>query len=723
MQRAHQHLSLRIALLLILALSWFALPLTTRGQEVVVHPPNCDPGPCPEPVAIANQLEIRSHRVDVTIADQVATTHIDQVFHNPNDWVAEGIYLFPVPRDAAIGDFTMMVDGEPVAAKVLDAAEARRVYDDIVRSMRDPALLEFVGQGLIQASVFPIPPGEDREIKIDYSEVLPVTDGLTHFVYPLSADRFSTQPLQQLNIRVAVESRDEVRAVYSPSHQIAVTRADDHHLVAGYEASDITPSSDFELYYSASPNPIAANLISSYDSASGDGHFILLAAPGIASGREVVAKDVVVVLDTSGSMADDKLSQAKTAVRYVLDHLNPDDRFNLIDFSTGARPFASELQPMSAAAQAAPWVDQLAAAGGTDIDLALQTAMGMVNRDTERPTVVLFLTDGLPTEGEVEMEGILKNVASETPESVRLFSFGVGDDVDTLLLDSLAEAHHGASSYVRPGEAVDEAVSGFYARISAPILTDLTIHVDGVQIDDLYPTPLPDLFAGGQLVLLGRYHAGGPATVTLTGKVNGTETTYTYEHQTFASTATTPFVDRLWATRKVGYLLTQIRLHGEEPELIQAIIDLSVRYGIVTPYISSLITDEEILTEEGREEAADTAYEQERAAPAASSSGAAAVETAQEQASLAVADAPQAASGEAAETVRVVGSRAFILRDETWTETTFDPSTMTARPVAFASVDYFALLDAHPDLGQAFALGTRVIAVSDGQAYEVTPAP
>lgn len=723
MRRAHRLLALQITLLLLLSLGWFAVPLTARGQEVVVHPPICDPGPCPGPVEIADQLEIRSHRVDVTIVDQVATTHVDQVFHNPNDWVAEGTYLFPVPHGAAIGDFTMMMDGEPVAAKVLDAAEARRIYDDIVRSMRDPALLEFIGQGLIQARVFPIPPGEDREITLDYTEVLPVTDGLTHVVYPLTADRFSSQPLQQLSIRVAVESRDEIRAVYSPSHPVAVSREDDRHLMAGYEASDVVPGSDFELYYSASPNPIAANLISSYDAASGDGHFVLLAAPGIASGRDVVAKDVVVVLDTSGSMEGEKLSQAKTAVRFVLDHLNPDDRFNLIDFSTGARTFASELQPMSAATQALPWVDRLVSNGGTDIDLALQTAMGMVDRDATRPAIVLFLTDGLPTEGEVDIESILDDVADTTPDTVRLFSFGVGDDVDTLLLDSLAEAHHGASSYVRPGEAVDDAVSGFYARISAPVLTDIALTIDGVQVDDLYPAPLPDLFAGGQLVLLGRYHAGGPATVTLTGKVNGKETTYIYKDQTFASTATNPFVDRLWATRKIGYLLTQIRLHGEKQELIQAIVDLSVRYGIVTPYTSSLITDEEVLTQAGRDQAADSAYDRDLAAPEAASSGYDAVTTAQEQASLTVADAPVPATGDAVASVRTAGSRAFILRDETWIETTFDPSTMTARTVNFASAGYFALLDAHPDLGPAFALGTHVIAISDGQAYEVTPAP
>ena len=697
-------------------------PLAARADGlIVVEPPPCDVGRCPEPVLIADQLAIKSHRVSVEIKDQVATTRVDQVFHNPNDWVAEGTYIFPIPDGASIGEFAMWVDGKKIEANLLDATEARRIYDDIVRSMRDPALLEYIGRGAVQASVFPIPPFGDQQIEIEYSEVLTSQNGLNRYVYGLDTERFSALPLEQVSVRVAVESPDPVRAVYSPTHRIAVDRQDDRRFVAGWEAAGITPDTDFELFYSATPNPVAANLVSYWDAAATEGYFMLLAAPGIETGAEVIAKDVVVVLDTSGSMEGDKLFQAKQALAHVLTHLNPEDRFNVVEFSTGARIYAASLQAPGEAEAAVAWVDGLQATGGTDINLALLEAMAMVDAEQSRPTIVIFLTDGLPTEGEIDIPDIIGNVESATPASVRLFAFGVGDDVDTYLLDTLAQAHHGATTYVRPGEPIDEAVSGFYAGVSAPVLADLEIDVDGVLIEDVYPQPLPDLFAGGQLLVMGRYRDGGPATITLRGTVNGEPRAFTYEGESFSVEAGNDFVPRLWATRKIGYLLNQIRLNGERQEWIQAIVDLSVRHGIVTPYTSYLITEDDILTEEGRAAAAEDEFAARQAAPEPAASGAGAVSTAQANAAMAAADAPVEVTGEYAGAVRQVGARAFVLQGDAWVDTTYDPSTMQPTQVVFASDEYFALLEANPDLGEAFALGAHVIVVSGGVAYEVVP--
>ena len=715
-----RRLAFLLPLVLIVSLLLPAAPARADGV-IIVDPPPCDPV-CPDPVLIADQLEIRSHRVDVEIADQVATTRIDQVFHNPNSWAAEGTYVFPIPPGAAISGFTMTVDGEPIAAKLLDADEARRVYDEIVRNLRDPALLEYIGEGAIQASVFPIPPGEDRRIEIEYGEVIPITDGLSKYRYPLNTERFSAQPLEEVSVRVEVETREPLRAIYSPSHSVAVDRPDDFHFAAGYEESGVRPDTDFELFWSVSPDAIGASVVGYVDDSSGEGFFMLLAAPGIDQETEIVAKDVIVVLDTSGSMEGEKIAQAREALLYVLDHLNPDDRFNIVEFSTGAREFSRELNPASEAEEAAAWVQRLGATGGTDINLALLTALDMV--EPGKPTLLLFLTDGLPTEGEIEIGRILDNVADAAPENVRLFAFGVGDDVDTILLDSLATGHHGRSTYVRPGEALDEAVSGFYARVTAPVLADVTLDVEGVDVSELYPAPLPDLFAGSQLIALGRYDDGGKATLTLSGEVNGAPREFTYP-VTFASDGGSDFLPRLWATRKIGYLLNQIRLHGENAELVDAIVDLSLEYGIVTPYTSYLITEDDFLSEAARE----TAIADASGVTAAPASGAEAVT--QSQSVQRLADAEQAPlpmatvvteSGEtirAAEVLRYAGERAFVLRDGVWTDTTYDPEAMTTVDVPFASDEYFALLSDHPELGPAFALGQRVIAVLGDTAYQV----
>jgi Ca-activated chloride channel family protein len=713
---------LRSIRILLIALSFsFALgmiPADARADGVIiVDPPPCDLGSCP-PVPVGDQLTIRSHRVDVTIRDQVATTLIDQVFANPNDWEAEGIYLFPVPEEATVSQFTMWVDGAPVEAELLDADTARRIYEDIVRNRRDPALLQYAGQAALRARIFPIPPGGERRIEISYHQVLTAESGLVRYVYPLNTERFSAKPLQQVSVRVSVESQQSVHAVYSPSHPIAVNRIDPYHFVAGWEASNTTPVHDFALFYSVSSENIGASLLSYYDNRENTGYFMLLASPGFDRGTAPVAKDVVVVLDTSGSMEGEKIAQAKAALTYVLEHLNQEDRFALVEFNTGVRTYEPELLPASAAGKAIPWVQRLNATGGTDINQALLSGMQMV--EPGRPTTLLFLTDGLPTEGVTEIDSILANASAAAPDNVRLFAFGVGDDVDTVLLDALATEHQGLSTYVRPGESLDEIITGFWAKVGAPVLVDLELDIAGATIEDMHPASLPDLYAGSQLVVVGRYQAGGPAAVTLRGEVNGQVTEFVYPDQALATVGGDEFIPRLWATRRIGHLLTQIRLHGENPELVQAVVDLSVRFGIVTPYTSYLITEDDILSQATRREVADREYEAQQAAPP-TTSGESAVDEAAASGRLSQADSAVDPASEAAGQIRYVGARAFVLLDGIWTETTFDPDRMTPERVVFGSEAYFDLLASDPTLADAFALGDRVIAFSNGRVYEVIP--
>lgn len=711
-------------LLAVCALLW---PAAALADGIIIDPPPpcpadgiCPPQPVPPRPLFA--LAVQYHRVTVTIEDQVATTRVDQLFRNDFDFTVEGTYMFPIPAEAAVSDFAMWVDGERLPGQVLSAEEARQIYDDIVRRTLDPALLEYAGRGAVQASIFPIPPGETRRVELEYSQVLPATNGLVHYAYPLNTEKFSTTPLEQVSVSVRVASREAVRAIYSPSHNIAVARDGQFNFTAGYEASQVTPDTDFELFYSVSPQAIGANTLTYRDPATGEGFFVLLAAPDFqVDATRVVAKDVIVVLDQSGSMEGEKFAQAQGALEYILDHLNPEDRFNLIAFSTGTRAYERGLQPAGDAPEARPWVQGLRAEGGTNLNLALLEALAQVPAGGERPAIILFLTDGLATEGEVETAKILANTAQAAPANVRLFAFGVGDDVDTVLLDTLVEQHHGASHYVRPGENVHETVSGFYSQVSAPVLADVQLEFDNVIVEDLYPERLPDLFAGSQLVLTGRYRGSGPATLRLTGTVNGQPQTFTYADQNFRSAGGSDFVPRLWATRRIGYLLNQVRLHGENPELIDAIVKLSIRYGIVTPYTSYLVTEDslDLLTEEGRGALADQVY---AAAAEATQvvSGQAAVDEAEAQSELAGALAPAPQSAEAAEVVRIVGDRTFLLTGGVWVDTAFDPSRQQTERVTFASDGYFDLLAARPELRAAFALGARVIALAaDGTPWEV----
>jgi Ca-activated chloride channel family protein len=708
-----------LTLFLIVVALLFAGPASADGI-IIVDPPFC-PELCFEPIPIA-QLAIEYHRVDVTIEDQIAVTHVDQVFRNENDWTVEGTYVFPLPQGAAVTEFTLWIDGEPVQGEVLTREEARRKYEEIVRSMQDPALLEYLDRGAVQASIFPILPGDTRRIELEYSQVLEADNGLIHYRYPLNTEKFSTKPLEDVRVSISVDSPHPIRAIYSPSHSIDVDRDGDYRFNVGYEDSDVTPDKDFDLYYSIADQDIGLNLVT-YRDPEGDessGFFLLLVAPSVEVDPDrTIAKDVLVVLDRSGSMEGEKFRQAQDAVHYILDHLNREDRFNIITFSTGLRPFAQRLQSISEIDEAKRWVDRLSAAGSTDINLALLEAAAQVERG--RSTIVIFLTDGLPTEGVTESPDILENLEDVAPDNMRLFAFGVGYDVDTFLLDSLANEHHGATTYVTPGQAIDETVSGFYAKVSTPVLTDLELDFGDVVAFDIYPDPLPDLFAGSQLVLVGRYRSPDLTTITLSGSVEGREQSFEYREQSFRRSGGQEFLPRLWATRKIGALLNMVRLHGPEEELVDQIVKLSIRYGIVTPYTSYLVTEPHALGVEAQNDIADFAFEEMLSAPTIVS-GESAVQRAADEGFFTKAEVPIGPSGEALDVVRIAGAQTFRLIDGVWIDTRFDPDTMTTIKVPFLSDDYFALADVRSELAVAFALGQHVIAFADGEVYEIVEA-
>ncbi len=698
---------------------------------IIPEPPICID--CPEPPPPPHEvpyLTVEFHRVNVTIDNQVATTRVDQVFRNDSPWSLEGTYIFPLPENAAISEFSMWVNGEKVEGQLYTKEEARRIYDDIVRRRLDPALLEYVGRDLFQASIFPIDPGDTRRVEIEYTELLPADNGLVRYVYPLSTERFSGKPLENVAVTVDLASHNSIKAIYSPSHPVSISRDGRYRALIGWEDYDVLPTTDFSLYYTVSPEDVGVNLLS-FKEHDEDGFFVLLVAPNVDT-EQVVEKDVILVLDTSGSMEGEKMAQAQDALTYVLDHLNEGDRFNIIAFSTGARAFSNRTEPLSAAPEARRFVRNLRAEGSTDINRALLEAIN--SADTQRPTIVIFLTDGLPTSGVVETPLILNNINQAAAGNIRIFPFGVGDDVDTVLLDTLARQQRGSSAYVRPGERVDEQVSAFYAKVSTPVLADLQLDVDGARIEDSYPYPLPDLFAGTQLIVTGRYRDGGPATVTLSGEVNGRSRDFRFDDLTFAtdrqSSHSAEFIPRLWATRKVGHLLNQIRLHGENRETIDEIVNLSIRYGIITPYTSFLVEEPEMaLSQEGRNIIVEDEMAAAEEAPAPEVSGGAAVEKAVEQNRLAESDmaapVPQAtaspglhSTGSSASAVTAVGDKAFVLKNGVWTDTTYDPNRMTPTPLPFPSNQFTDFLLAHPETGKYFALGSNVIVVINGAAYK-----
>lgn len=711
-----------LAFALAFALALIARPVAADGI-IIPRPPLDRPIPWREV-----PLAIKYHRVTVTIDAQVATTKVDQVFVNEASFPVEGTYMFPLPEDAAISSFDMWVDGQKLEGKLLGREEARAIYEEIVRQQKDPALLEYVGRGAFQASIFPIPPGGERRIELTYSQVLAQDSGLVHYRYPLNTEKFSARDIQDVSVTVTIADLAPLRAVYSPSHPVQVVRDGERRATASYEAHNVRPDRDFDLYFSLSPDAIAVNLLS-YKPYAEDGFFLLLVTPPVNAPQRAVAKDVVLVLDTSGSMDGEKIQQAKTAAAFVLDHLGASDRFNIVAFSSATRLFAERPVSSERRAEAHQFIKSLVAAGSTDINRALLEALA--GADPERPTVVIFLTDGLPTAGETNPDRIVANVQASAPRSVRLFAFGVGYDVDVTLLDELSGNQRGVSSYVRPGSAIDEEVSGFYAKVSAPVLVDVDMTFNGVRVEDLYPYPLPDLFMGSQLVVVGRYRQGGPTDLKLTGSVNGRPESYTYAGLTFVTRGGNEFIPRLWAQRKIGYLLTQIRLKGASDELVKEVVALSTRFGIVTPYTSFLVEEPRLaLSQAGRDQLERTLQATQAVqAPgatggaAAPRSGEAVVEKSVAEQALQAAEqaAAPAASSPAGQMLRQVGAKTFLFDGMAWVDTAYDGTKTQAEVVVFGSDRYFAVLAQYPEIGPYLALGERVTVILAGQAFAIQP--
>jgi Ca-activated chloride channel homolog len=570
-----------------------------RGSTIVLHPPPSHERriipPRPVPPRFT-PIELSFTKADVKIKDQFATTKVEQEFYNPNPRRLEGTFLFPVPKGAHIDKFTMNIDGKPVEAELLTAEKARAIYEDIVRRQMDPALLEYAGRDLFKVRIFPIEPHERKKINLTYSQMLKSDAGLVSFALPLNTEKFSAKPLRSVSLKLELESKRELKSIYSPTHKVEVKRDGARRATVGFEANDVNPNSDFQLFYTQDDADLGVSLLT-YKPAGEDGYFLLLASPGIETkNTRVMPKDVVFVLDTSGSMAGAKLQQAKKALAFCVENLNDGDHFEILRFATEVEPLFNDLRTATKdnRAQAQKFIETLKPIGGTAIDDALKKAVALRPENGSRPYVIVFLTDGRPTVGNIDEKHILESATKTKTGLTRIFCFGIGTDVNTHLLDKIAEETKSFSQYVLPEEDIEVKVSSFFTKIKEPVLASPTIKFpNGVRATKIYPAPLPDLFKGEQLLVAGRYSGSGDGAIQIDGNVSGDTKRFAYDVKFPGESSEHDFIPRLWATRRVGYLLDEIRLHGESRELKDEVTELARKYGIVTPYTAYLIQEDE----------------------------------------------------------------------------------------------------------------------------------
>jgi len=580
----------------------FVLATTTAGAQgvlVVIDRPIPLPRPIPRPIPSATYA-LRELAVQAKLLDQVAQVQVSQTFVNTGNVQLEVQFVFPLPYDGAVDSLTLMVDGKEYPAQLLSAKEARARYEAIVRSRKDPALLEYLGTGMFQTSVFPVPPGAERKISLSYKQLLRKDHGLTDFLFPLSTAKYTSKPVEKIDVQVTIDSGADIKNIYSPTHAIEIQRPDNKHAVIRYTRQNETPSTDFRLFYDVGSGQLAARVLSYRPNESDDGFFLLLASPPIqAADADRPKKTVMFVVDKSGSMSGKKIEQAKAALRFVLDNLREGDLFNIVAYDTNVESFRPELEKFNDETRKAAlgYVEGLYAGGGTNIHGAMTAALSQL-KDSSRPNFVLFLTDGLPTVGEKSEAKIVAAAKSANGVRARVLPFGVGYDVNSRLLDRLARENFGMSEYVRPDEDIEAHVAKVYNRIGSPVMTDVAVRFefdtvrpeDGPMINRQYPQQVFDLFEGEQLVLVGRYKKSGAAKTIVTGRVGSTEKKFDFPAEFTAKSpdGSFSFVEKLWATRRIGEIIDQLDLHGQNEELVKELVELSTRHGILTPYTSFL---------------------------------------------------------------------------------------------------------------------------------------
>jgi Ca-activated chloride channel family protein len=691
----------------------------------------------------------QSSDVRVDLVDRVLRYEITETFVNRGSRVGEADFMFPLPKGAAFQDLKLSINGEMVAGETMSADRARQIYEEIVRRQRDPALLEWMGYGLLRARIFPIAPGEEKKVVVRFQTVAPREgDALRvdYFRGMRSNQRGMNQEPEGRTSFVLTYPNDPIYGTaYSPTHSIFEQRYGSENSVDSYDDRSFASSSrrsvrrvevrdargEVTLLIPIRRSTSAAISLLANAPGNDDGFALITLSPPAVRPR-AVPRDLTFVIDVSGSMSGQKIEQARAAGKQILRTLSPMDRFRLIDFSSDVRTFRNDFSSATREniAAAERYLDQLDAEGSTNISGALDEALSTPVQAGRLP-IVLFLTDGQPTVGERDASVIASTVAKQRG-SRRLFTFGVGADLNVSLIEQLALEGRGTASFVRPEESVERAVGIVASRLTSPLVTDVRVHADGVRLLKMHPSGPVDIFAGEDLVILARYDGSGNAVVHFDGQTTSGPVSWSTRVNFPERSRENPFVARLWATQRVGYLSAEKRKHGGSQEIDNEIRDLGERFGIPTEFSSYLVVEpgmnrQRVIGGGGMQLNGVVTTGAATAAPAPATVQFEAAKSAAAQrsaTSLSAADAAVGigdyASGGRGGRVTRAGNVTFVLRDSVWTDVRYKQTGTVLRVKPFSDA-YFKLIELVPELREPFSVGERVIVSGRNMAIELSP--
>ena len=729
-------------------LALIVVPAVTSAQGIII--PRCPverpDGPTArcfptQPAVVRTVSDVR-----VELRDRVLRYEVEERFVNRGGGLGEVDYVFPLPKGAAFRDLKLSIDGQMVAGETLNATEARQIYEDIVRRQRDPALVEWMGHGMLRVRIFPFNPGEERRIIVRFESVagregdamrVDYFRGTTTATAGTGNREKGSGLGGRTNFQLTYRAGGELGEAYSPTHELDIQRDEAVRRVAIRSGGpDVTVLVAMRRTNAAS---VALLANARRDEA---GYALITVTPpaDVASAR--LPRDVTFVMDVSGSMSGRKMEQAKAAGRHLLRSLNRKDRFRLIDFSTDVRTFRDgySFATEENVREAERYLERLEANGSTNISGALEEALRTADRKLEtqdrgpqsddRLSLVLFMTDGAATVGLREPAAIAAQ-AARMRRDTRIFSFGIGSDVNVGLIEQLALEGRGTPHFVRPEEDVERAVGLVATQLRQPLLTDVRISIDGnIRLSRMYPQSPIDVFAGEDLVLLARYEGSGDANVVVTGRSGNREVRWSAPRRFPREESENAFVPRLWATQRIGWLASEKRKSGGNAEIDAEIRGLGERFGIPTEFTSYLVKEPGMVASGGavRRDTQTRGVAGGMGAlgvPAAQPSATvfeaargAAMQRAAKSEAAADMSAGYADSNSARQVLRRAGTRMFNREGERWTDALMKPGLQVYKVKAY-SRSYFTLLEKLPELREAFAIGDRVLVSGKAVAVEV----
>ncbi|MEP7066002.1 MAG: VIT domain-containing protein [Gemmatimonadota bacterium] len=732
-----------------------AFPAALLAQGWIIPRPPISPPICREvcivpPVAA---LERTASNVRATLADHVLRYEVEETFRNRGATVQEADYMYPLPAGAAFQELQLSINGQLVSGEIMDAGRARSTYEEIVRRQRDPALVEWMGYGLLRARIFPINPGEEKRVVLRFQVIAPREGDAIRVDYQRGSGRTLTagsHDTRESSFTLRYPKVGRCNA-YSPTQDLQSRSSFGSQCVVdvGGEGAAVT------ILIPAPRTDRAAISVLANAPGSENGFALITLSP--PSGETAaVPRDITFVLDVSGSMSGRKMEQARAAGKQLLGTLTRNDRFRMIDFSSDVRTFRDDFVDATPAniEAARKYLDELQANGGTNIDGALDLALTpshfvregdddeyahRQSRQTgERLSLVLFVTDGEPTVGEREPAAIAAH-AARLGGAQRVFTFGLGADVNAQLIEQLALEGHGTAQFVRPDEDVERAVGLVASRLTSPIASDLRVTVqcsgggECVRLLHALPEGPVDLFAGQDLVLLSRFSGSGHARLMFDGRSSSGPVHWESVVDFPDHDRDNAFVPRLWATRRIGWLSAERRQHGPSPEVDDELRTLGERYGIPTELTSYLVQEQSQLSANGipaspnapvaRFEAARAATEQRDAKSVGS------LDKAMQRSQIVITGQGTTSAvdklgvpvlEDRVDAVKRAGDHVFAHHKDRWTDVRFKEDVRIVKIKPFSRA-YFAVLDAIPDLRAAFAVGDKVLVSGKHIAVEVSP--